>query len=65
LGLALVVQQQQLPVAGRSLAETEESLIRDALARCQGNIQSAAAELGLSRGALYRRLQKLGLKGGH
>lgn len=55
---------QPLPL-GRSLAETEEVVIRDALARCQGNIHKAAEDLGLSRAALYRRLQKFGLKGGH
>jgi DNA-binding NtrC family response regulator len=65
LGLAHASPPLQPLPAGRSLAETERVLIRDALGRHQGNIQKAAEELGLSRGALYRRLQKLGLKGGH
>jgi DNA-binding NtrC family response regulator len=65
LGPAPASAPLQPLLVGRSLAEMEEVVIRDALARCQGNIHNAAEELGLSRGALYRRLQKLGLKGGH
>jgi DNA-binding NtrC family response regulator len=64
LGLAPASPPLRLAPAGRSLAETEGVLINDALARCQGNIHRAAEQLGLSRAALYRRLQKLGLKGG-
>ncbi|MFY8136233.1 MAG: helix-turn-helix domain-containing protein [Aquimonas sp.] len=36
-------------------------MIRNALDQCRGNIQRAAEVLGLSRGALYRRLEKYGL----
>jgi DNA-binding NtrC family response regulator len=63
LGLAISAPTLKAPPVTRSLAETEGDLIRDALARCKGNVHKAAEELGLSRGALYRRLQKLGLKG--
>jgi DNA-binding NtrC family response regulator len=63
--LGLAAASAHPPAAGRSLAESEAALIRDALARCQGNIHKAAEELGVSRGALYRRLQKLGLRGTH
>jgi DNA-binding NtrC family response regulator len=44
-----------------SLEEVEEFLIRKALERHGGNVSQAAAALGLSRSALYRRLQRHGL----
>jgi DNA-binding NtrC family response regulator len=54
------------PGAGPSLEdmdleEAERHLIRRALERHDGNVSSAAASLGLSRSALYRRLQRYGL----
>ena len=44
-----------------SLEEVERLLIKKALARFSGNANRAAEALGLSRSALYRRLQKYGL----
>ena len=44
-----------------SLEEVERLLIRKALSRFDGNANRAAEALGLSRSALYRRLQKYGL----
>src|SRR5277367_5796765 len=44
-----------------SLEAVESILIRKALARCNGNMSQAAEALGLSRGALYRRMEKYGL----
>jgi transcriptional regulator of acetoin/glycerol metabolism len=44
-----------------SLEEVESFLIRKALARYQGNVSQAASVLGLSRSALYRRIQRYGL----
>jgi DNA-binding NtrC family response regulator len=44
-----------------SLEQVEAILIRKALARSQGNVSHAAEALGLSRGALYRRIEKYGL----
>jgi DNA-binding NtrC family response regulator len=44
-----------------SLEDVEASLIKKALARYQGNVSHAASALGLSRSALYRRLQRYGL----
>jgi transcriptional regulator of acetoin/glycerol metabolism len=44
-----------------SLEDVECTLIRKALARYQGNVSHAAKALGLSRSALYRRLQRYGL----
>jgi DNA-binding NtrC family response regulator len=44
-----------------SLEEVENLLIKKALARHSGNISHAADALGLSRSALYRRMQKYGV----
>ena len=55
----------QPPAEGRiddmSLEDVEALLIRKALVRYDGNVSRAAAALGVSRGALYRRLQRFGL----
>jgi DNA-binding NtrC family response regulator len=45
---------------GMTLEEVERALIRRALARARGKVTEAAAALGLSRSALYRRLVKYG-----
>ncbi len=44
-----------------SLEDVERLLIQKALARHQGNVSVAAKALGLSRSALYRRLERYGL----
>ncbi len=44
-----------------SLEAVETVLIRKALARSNGNVSHAADALGISRGALYRRMEKYGL----
>jgi DNA-binding NtrC family response regulator len=44
-----------------SLEEVEKLLIQKAVARFQGNVTAAAKALGLSRSALYRRLEHHGL----
>ena len=44
-----------------SIEEVEAFLIKKALARYGGNVSHAANALGLSRSALYRRLQRYGL----
>ena len=41
-----------------SLEDVEALLIKKALVRCDGNVSRAADALGLSRSALYRRLEK-------
>jgi len=41
-----------------TLEEVEQALIRKALARHGGNVSLAARDLGLSRSALYRRLER-------
>ena len=44
-----------------SIDEVEAMLVRKVLRRCDGNISQAAEALGLSRAALYRRIEKYGL----
>jgi DNA-binding NtrC family response regulator len=44
-----------------SIDEVEALLIRKVMRRCDGNISQAAESLGLSRAALYRRIEKYGL----
>jgi len=44
-----------------SIDEVEALLIRKVMRRCDGNISQAAEALGLSRAALYRRIEKYGL----
>lgn len=60
LGLDLSRQQSQ-NLEELSLEAVEAILIRKALQRSQGNVSHAAETLGLSRGALYRRMEKYGL----
>jgi DNA-binding NtrC family response regulator len=45
-----------------SLEDAERALIRSAIRRNGGSVPAAAEALGLSRSAMYRRLEKLGLK---
>ena len=60
--LALRVSRDGSPrLEDMSLEEVESFLIRKALARYGGNVSHAARALGLSRSALYRRLQRYGL----
>jgi DNA-binding NtrC family response regulator len=44
-----------------NLEDAERALIRAALKRHSGNVLDAAAALGLSRSAMYRRMEKLGI----
>jgi transcriptional regulator of acetoin/glycerol metabolism len=47
-----------------TLEHAEQHLIDRALAKTQGNVSDAAKLLGLSRSALYRRLQHYGIPTG-
>jgi len=49
------------PSSAQSLEDLERDAIRQALARHDGNVGQAAQSLGLSRSALYRRIQRYGL----
>ncbi len=42
-----------------TLEQAERYVIRRALESCRGDVEAAAAKLGVSRSALYRRLEKL------
>ncbi len=48
-------------LAARSLAAQERAALLAAMAAAEGNLSAAARSLGLSRAALYRRLDKHGL----
>jgi DNA-binding NtrC family response regulator len=49
------------PFAPNPLADAERAVVESALERAQGVVSRAAAELGLSRQALYRRMDRLGI----
>jgi len=59
--LGLSAGQAVSRIEDMSLEEVEAHLIKKTLARCDGNARRAAEELGLSRSAFYRRLEKYGL----
>jgi len=61
LGLGGVSRPQAQNLEQMSLESVETILIRKALQRFEGNVSQAAEALGLSRGALYRRMEKYGL----
>lgn len=47
---------------GLTLDEIEKQAIQQAISRYRGNLSLVAVELGISRGALYRRLEKYGIE---
>jgi DNA-binding NtrC family response regulator len=58
----LAIQQPvEQNLEAMSIEEVESLLIRKALARFNGNVSRAAEALGLSRSAMYRRMQRYGL----
>ncbi|MBI5770492.1 MAG: sigma-54-dependent Fis family transcriptional regulator [Verrucomicrobia bacterium] len=59
--LGLAAGQTAPRLEEMSIEEVEAFLIKKTLARCDGNARQAAEELGLSRSAFYRRLEKYGL----
>lgn len=61
LGLRAGEHEDARRLEEMSLEEVETYLIEKTLARFNGNVNQAADALGLSRSALYRRLQKYGL----
>jgi DNA-binding NtrC family response regulator len=58
---AAVTAQDGLMIDSYNLTEIEQGVIRKALQKHGGNVSQAAAELGLTRTSLYRRMQKYGL----
>ena len=61
LGLYSAGQEGGARLEEMSLDEVERFLIKKTLERFDGNVSKAAEALGLSRSALYRRLEKYGL----
>lgn len=59
--LSLGARESSASLEDMSLEDVESLLIKKALARFGGNVSQAAKALGLSRSALYRRLQRYGL----
>ncbi|PQA89910.1 sigma-54-dependent Fis family transcriptional regulator [Chryseobacterium shigense] len=55
------LEEQESTITNLNIEEMEEMLIKKALKKHQGNISAAAEDLGLSRAALYRRMEKFGL----
>ena len=51
-----------MPADGASAAgDPERASIEEALLKASGVVSKAAAEMGLSRQALYRRMERLGI----
>lgn len=51
----------QQSLSGMTLDDMERQAILSAVAQYDGNMTQVAAALGISRGALYRRLEKYGI----
>ncbi|MBD3906291.1 sigma-54 dependent transcriptional regulator [Chryseobacterium sp. Ch-15] len=54
-------EESEQTIVNLNIEEMEEILIKKALKKHRGNISSAAEDLGLSRAALYRRMEKFDL----
>jgi DNA-binding NtrC family response regulator len=58
----LDIEDKLPPVGSISLEEMEKGMIIKTIKHHQGNLQKAADDLGLSRFALYRRMEKYGIQ---
>jgi transcriptional regulator of acetoin/glycerol metabolism len=58
LGLRPVSDNGASSIEDMNVEDVERLLIQKALARYNGNVSHAAKALGLSRSALYRRLER-------
>jgi transcriptional regulator with PAS, ATPase and Fis domain len=56
-----VVPLHELPVGSMTLDEMEKAMILKALGQYDNNLTQVALALGLSRQALYRRIEKYGV----
>jgi transcriptional regulator of acetoin/glycerol metabolism len=50
------------PVGSMTMEDMEKNMILKSVEHHAGNLTKAAESLGLSRAALYRRLEKYGIK---
>ena len=60
--LAINSKDEGAGLDGMTLAQAETYLIHQALQKHRGNAARAASVLGLSKSAMYRRLEKLGIR---
>jgi DNA-binding NtrC family response regulator len=60
--LGLIPQRAGDPLEPLSLEDAERAFIEKVLARHGGDVRLAAEQLGMSRSALYRRLQQYGIR---
>lgn len=72
LGISQEVLARSLPASdllgderSEELCDAERGALQRALARVGGNVSAAAAELGISRATMHRKLARFGLKRGH
>lgn len=56
-----IQEKERMDIGGLNLGEIEKKAINTALLKHQGNLTSAAKELGLGRTTLYRKIEKYGL----
>jgi transcriptional regulator of acetoin/glycerol metabolism len=61
LGLTAGAGSGEITLDEMSLDDLEKIFVQKAMRRYDGNVSRAAEALGLSRSALYRRLEKHGL----
>jgi DNA-binding NtrC family response regulator len=61
LGKQTTTHAPDLPVGSMTLEEMEKAMILKALKQYENNLQQVAYALGLSRQALYRRIEKYGV----
>lgn len=62
MGIASPGNDASPSVSSGTLEEMERARIESALRRHEGNVSKAAAELGLTRQSLYRKMEKFGLR---
>lgn len=55
-------REEDLHTADKTLQEMEKERVIRALDECKGNITRASASLGISRAALYRKIDKFGIE---
>jgi DNA-binding NtrC family response regulator len=60
--LAIQPQRTAPEAAPHSLEDAERAFIEKVLAQHGGDVRQAARQLGMSRSALYRRLQQYGVR---
>src|SRR5436189_5114983 len=62
LGLSDAARSGDAAAEAQSLEDAERMFIERVLAKHEGDVRLAAQQLGMSRSALYRRLQQYGVR---